>query len=93
MTTIFSLLVGAVLGTRYKVFCLPPVILAAALVIAALDRVHHVSLGSTALTILAVGVALQVGYLLGAIIRALLLTSPVDPTRAAYLRDRSASLS
>jgi len=90
MITIFSLLVGAVLGTRYKVFCLPPAILAAALAIAALDRVHHVSLGSTALTVLAVGVGLQIGYLLGAIIRAL-LTSPVRS--GAYLRDRSASIS
>jgi hypothetical protein len=93
MTTIFSLLIGAVLGTRYKVFCLPPVILAAALAIVTLDRVHQVSLGSTALTVLAVGVALQVGYLFGVIIRALLLTSPAGPIKAAYLRNRSASIS
>jgi hypothetical protein len=90
MMTIFSLLIGAVLGTRYKVFCLPPVILAAALAVAVLSRIHHVSLSSTALTVLAVGVALQIGYLLGAIIRALL----TSPARAdAYLRDRSASIS
>jgi hypothetical protein len=90
MTTIFSLLVGAVLGTRYKVFCLPFVILAAALAIAVLDRVHQISISSTALTVLAVGVGLQIGYLLGAIIRAL-LTSPVRAH--AYLSDRSASMS
>jgi len=90
MMTICSLLIGAVLGTRYKVFCLPPVILAAALAIAVLDRIHHLSFSSTALSVLAVGVALQIGYLLGAIIRALL----TSPARAdAYLRDRSASIS
>ena len=94
MTTIFSLLVGAVLGTRYKVFCLPPVILAAALAITVLDRIHEIPLGSTALTALAAGVALQIGYLLGAVIRALLFTSPIGPVRAAaHLRDRSASIS
>jgi hypothetical protein len=94
MTTIFSLLVGAVLGTRYKVVCLLPVIFAAALAIAALGRVHRVSLGWTALTALAAGVALQIGYLLGVIIRALALTSLVGPaTAAAYLRARSASIS
>jgi uncharacterized membrane protein YczE len=90
MMTICGLLVGAVLGTRYKVYCLPPVILAAALAIAVLDRIHHASFGSTALSMLAVGVALQIGYLLGAIIRAW-LTSPVGPD--AYLHDRSASIS
>ena len=90
MMTICSLLIGAALGTRYKVFCLPPVILAAALAIAVLDRIHQVSFSSTALTMLAVGVALQIGYLLGAVIRALLSS----PERAdAYLRDRSASIS
>jgi hypothetical protein len=91
MTTIFSLLIGAVLGTRYKVFCLPPAILAAALAIVVLGRVHQVSLSSTALSVLAVAAGLQIGYLLGAAIRALLPTSPVRAD--AYLRDRSASIS
>lgn len=94
MTTIFGLLAGAVLGSRYKVFCLPPVILATTLAIAVLDHLHDVPPGSTALTALAAGVALQIGYLLGTVIRALLLTSPVGPVRtAADLRDRSASIS
>jgi uncharacterized membrane protein YczE len=91
MTTILSLLCGAVLGIRYKVFCLPPAILVGVLAIATLDRIHQVSLGSTALTALAVGVELQIGYLLGAMIRSLLLASPVS--LAAHLRDRSARLS
>jgi hypothetical protein len=94
MTTIFSLLFGAVLGTRYKVFCLPPVILVAVLAAAALDRIHQVSLGSTALTALAIGVGLQIGYLLGAMIRALLLTSSTAPvSAAACLHDHSARIS
>ncbi|MBV8696536.1 hypothetical protein [Bradyrhizobium sp.] len=94
MTTIFSLLIGAVLGTRYKVFCLPPVILAAALFIAALDHLHEVPPGSTALTALAAGVGLQIGYLAGAMIHALLFASPADAVSAAAgARDRSASMS
>ena len=76
MTTIFSLLIGAALGARYKVFCLPPVIVTAALAIAALDHLHGVPLGSTALTARAAGVELQIGYLAGAIIHALLPASP-----------------
>ena len=91
MTTIISLFIGAVLGTRYKVFCLPPVILAAALAIVVLDRVHQVSLSSTALSVLAVGAGLQIGYLLGVAIRALLPTSLVRAD--AHLRNRSASIS
>jgi hypothetical protein len=93
MTTLLGLLCGALLGTRYKVFCLPPAILAGMLAVAVLDRVHHAPLGSTALSALAIGVALQIGYLAGAMIRTILLSSPATTVSAACLHDRSAGLS
>jgi len=71
MTSILSLLCGAVLGTRYRVFCLPPVIMLAAIAIAAFDQIYGGSARSTAFTVVAVGVELQIGYLVGALVTSL----------------------
>jgi hypothetical protein len=61
-----SILVGAGLGSRFRVLVLLPAIAISLVVIATIDRVHGV--GSWSIveqTVLAV-VALQVGYLVGA---------------------------
>lgn len=67
MTTIIGILVGALLGTRFKVFCLVPVALAGTIVVAVLEQIHGVAPGATALSALAFTIALQIGYFLGAV--------------------------
>ena len=62
---ILSILGGAALGARYKVFCLIPVIVIGIAVIATLDRLDAVPLSSTVLTAVALAVGLQIGYLGG----------------------------
>jgi hypothetical protein len=81
MTLILSLFCGAVLGTRYKVLCLPPVIMLAAIAIAVFDHIYGVSFKSTALTVLAVGVELQIGYLVGALLCITIGASSAGATR------------
>ena len=73
MITIIGILTGAVLGTRYKVFCLVPVILAGIVALAARDQFNDVPFSSTALTALALALGLQVGYLVGVAVRSVLL--------------------
>jgi hypothetical protein len=65
MMMVLGVVGGAVLGTRYKVFCLVPIIVIGVVVIAACDRLNDVPLSSTALTAVALAVGLQVGYLGG----------------------------
>ena len=66
---ILSILGGAALGARYKVFCLAPIMVIAITVIATLDRLNAVPLSSTVLTAIALAVGLQVGYFGGAAAR------------------------
>jgi membrane protein DedA with SNARE-associated domain len=69
---IFVLLSGAMIGARYRVASLVPSTFIAILVSAAIDRIHHVSLISMILTALAMTVALQIGYIIGATLRLVL---------------------
>ena len=75
MVTLIGALAGALLGTRYKVLCLVPMILSGTLILVVLDRIDDVPAGSTALTALAFGLALQVGYLVGFTCRSVLLAA------------------
>lgn len=94
MITLLGILTGAVLGTRYKVFCLVPITLAGTAVLAVLDQVNGVSAGATTLSALALAVGLQIGYIIGATIRAVLPaalgSSASEPER---LRDQPARIS
>jgi hypothetical protein len=67
MIIVISILIGAVLGTRYKVLCLVPTTLAGTAALATLDQLNGVPLGSTALTALALTAGLQIGYVIGVI--------------------------
>jgi hypothetical protein len=69
MVTVLAILGGALLGTRYRVFCLVPVIVIGIAAITAFDRMNEVPLSSTALTAVVVAVGLQIGYLVGVVAR------------------------
>ena len=75
MVTLIGVVAGALLGTRYKVLCLVPTILASIAVLAVIDRFNDVQASSTALTALALGLALQIGYLVGFSARSVLLAA------------------
>jgi hypothetical protein len=66
----FSVVVGIVLGLRFNVFVLFPAIALALLGTAAVGIGRGERLGSVMLTIVFVGSALQIGYLVGVITRA-----------------------
>lgn len=65
MVAIAGVLTGILLGTRYKVLCLVPVMMAGAAFLVVAGRLNDVSAGTTALSALALGIALQIGYLVG----------------------------
>ena len=88
MITTIGILTGAVLGTRYKVLCLVPVILAGTMALVVLDQLNAVPFSSTALAGLALAVGLQIGYLVGFAVRFLLGASGL--TELGCLRDRPA---
>jgi hypothetical protein len=75
MVTLIGVLTGALFGARYKVLCLVPSILAGAMILVVIDRFNDVPAGSTALTALALGIALQIGYLLGVATRSVVLAA------------------
>ena len=87
MVTFIGVLAGALLGTRYKVLCLVPAILVGTMAVAMIDRLNDVPASSTALTALALGFALQIGYLLGFTARSVLLAALVrrPPQRTGAL--------
>jgi hypothetical protein len=87
MTTIFVILSGVMIGARYRVASLIPSTLIVILVSAAIGRLHHVSLISMILTMLAVTLALQIGYVIGASLRLVLRAAHAsNATNAGALR-------
>jgi hypothetical protein len=62
-----SLLGGVVLGMKFRVRSAIPAVLAAAALVAGLGVADGASVGETALNLGAMAVALQIGYLSGAI--------------------------
>lgn len=75
MVTLIGVLAGALLGTRYKVLCLIPIFVMGTAAIAVHDLFNDVTASSTALTSLAFGLALQIGYLVGFTGRSVLLAA------------------
>jgi hypothetical protein len=73
MITVLGILIGAVLGTRYKALCLVPTTLAGIAAVVALDQFNGAPLGAAALTALALAVGLQIGYFISALISSLLM--------------------
>lgn len=92
MMAVFGILVGAALGTRYKVLCLLPTTLIGTAVLAALGHINEVPFSSTALSALAVG--LQIGYPLGAIVLSQLPAALAgSANQSGRRRDQPASVS
>jgi hypothetical protein len=87
MIGFLGLLVGALLGTRYRVLCLIPTIMTGIAAITALGVIQDASVGSTVLRVIVLSVALQIGYLIGVIVRVAFLAAPArglagpDPLR------------
>jgi len=88
MITVIGILTGAVLGTRYKVLSLVPVILAGTMALVVIDQFNAMPASSTVLAVLALVVGLQIGYLVGFAVRFVLGASTVGET--GRLRDRLA---
>ncbi len=94
MVAVVSVLVGVLLGTRYKVLCLVPVTLAGILALATFNQLNEMPLGSTALSALTLAVGLQIGYVLGLTVRSV-LRGPLagSLSRPARLRGQPARTS
>lgn len=94
MTTVISLLCGTLLGTRYTVLCLLPAMLIAGVAVTGFDRLYHVPLGSTAVSVVVLSVALQFGYLIGAVLRFALHAPPTAAIGTPdHLQSRTARIS
>lgn len=93
MVAVIGILTGALLGTRYKVLCLVPVILVATVALAVLDRFNGAPLSSTALTALVLILTLQIGYVAGVMARSLLVAAFTSLSGPAPSRDGQARIS
>ena len=78
---LFMTLVGGVLGLRFRVFVLGPVIAAACLVIALGGMNLVAPQASTVVLVIAVATALQVGYLCGLFVRQAVAAARLPKTR------------
>jgi hypothetical protein len=93
MVAVIGILTGALLGTRYKVLCLVPVILMATAALVVLDRFNGVPVGSTALTALVLILTMQIGYVVGVMARSLLLAAFASLSGPGPSRGRQARIS
>jgi hypothetical protein len=94
--SIVSILLGAILGVRFKVLILVPTIGIGLLVVLAGGLVKHDSLTRIALAVVLMTTCLQVGYLAGIGVRCFLLWARVarrypSVRQAAHLVTRSTS--
>ena len=72
-----AILLGAVLGLRFKVLILlPAAVVAVAIMAAAADSIEHSSLSTTVVDVVLVLAGLQMGYLAGAIAGGLMGVAP-----------------
>lgn len=74
MILILSILVGAVLGTRFKVLCLVPTAVASGAAISTFNFVTGMPVNLILQTVLALGIGLQIGYLAGIAVRSVLIS-------------------
>jgi hypothetical protein len=63
---IFSLLIGSLLGGRFRIFILPPAIVFGGAIIGIVSAWHGYAAGHTVVTILVFASVLQLGYFCGA---------------------------
>ena len=92
MVTVVGILGGALLGARYRVFCLVPVIIFGIAGVITLDRINGESLGSTTLTAIVLTVTLQIGYIAGVAVRSALVAAPdASMIKAKHRDDRFAT--
>ena len=80
---LFMTLLGGVLGLRFKVFVLVPVIGAAWLFIAVAGKAFVAPQTSVVMVIAAVGAAVQIGYLLGLLTRYAIAAARLPSARVA----------
>jgi hypothetical protein len=71
---IIGFLIGAALGTRFKVLIVIPAIGLALLGTAGVGIVHGDPIGSVGLTMVLIATTLQLGYLAGVVLRAVLVS-------------------
>lgn len=65
---VFSLLIGSLIGGRFRIFILPPTIVLGAAIIGAVSAWQGEGPAHTVVTILVFAMVLQLGYLCGAIL-------------------------
>lgn len=92
MVTILSFLLGAVLGTRYKVFSLIPTGMSGIAAIAIHGVIAGVQVGAMLQTMLGLIVALQVGYLFGLAVRWTTVAARVRAEPAEPIREQSSPI-
>ena len=71
-----AILLGVVLGLRFKVLILLPAAVVAVAIMAAADSIEHNSLSTTAVDLVLVLAGLQMGYLAGTIAGGLMGVAP-----------------
>jgi hypothetical protein len=80
MVALCSSLIGAVLGTRFRVLILFPTIAAGIALVAGIAALRGSALSTTIWVALTLGVCLQLGYLGGLVTRLCLMTArPLSP--------------
>ena len=92
MFTMTAVLIGAVLGQRFKVLILAPAIVISLAVILAFAIAHHNNLWSTLLVMALITTALQIGYLGGIVTRFVIAAARVgrNSPRTIAVAQRSA---
>ena len=92
MLAMTAVLIGAVLGQRFKVLILVPAIIIGLAVILAIGMAHHDNLWSTLLAMALITTALQIGYLGGIVIRFVIAAARVgrNSPRTIAVAQRSA---
>jgi hypothetical protein len=92
ISTLIGTFFGALLGLRFKVVIVAPAILIAVAIVAVSGAVHGDGIMWIALTALAVAASLQVGYIAGCTLRAIVAATHTNndgvalPTRARAIK-------
>ncbi|RED35194.1 hypothetical protein BJ123_10938 [Rhodopseudomonas thermotolerans] len=90
MSAILGFLIGAVLGTRYRVFSLVPVAIGCIGAVGIHAAAARVQLGAALLAMLGITVALQIGYLFGLAVRVTMVGARVRTAAEEPVQQRPA---
>ncbi|PZA13609.1 hypothetical protein DNX69_04450 [Rhodopseudomonas palustris] len=90
MSAILGFLIGAVLGTRYRVFSLVPVAIGCTGAVGIHAAATQVQFGAALLAMLGITVALQIGYLFGLTVRITMVCARVRTAAEKTVRQRPA---